>query len=183
MIYTVCLPVIFQEFLDWKSVFLKAPACHPVEKVDENLNMSHCWKCTLAAKANTTLSSIGRESSNRGREVIVPLYSPLLRPHPEYCSQVWGPQCRKNVELLERVQRRATKMIREGWSTSTTETGWVCLACSAQRRESFDRTRGDSFKLKEERFRLDIRGKFFTERAVVKCWNRLPREVVDAPSM
>lgn len=79
---------------------------------DGRLDVSQ--QCVLAApKANCVLGCIKKGVISRSREVAVLLCSALVRPRLEYCAQVWGPQHKKDGDLLERVQRRAAKMMRE----------------------------------------------------------------------
>ncbi|GAB0181437.1 triadin [Grus japonensis] len=176
--------------------------------IDEKLNMrrQHVF---AAQKANCILGCIKTSATSRSREVIRPVYSVLMRSHLEYCIQLWGLQYKKDMELLERVQKRATKLIRElehlSCEDRLRELGLFSLEkrrLQGDLRAAFqdlkgvytkfgeglltraccDRTRGNGFKLKEVRFRLDVRKKFSTMR-VVRHWNRLPREVADAPSL
>lgn len=79
--------------------------------VEERLDTTQ--QCALASlKANCIQGYIKSSMGRRAREGILPLYSDLVRSHLKCCIQIWGPQHRKITDLLQKVQRKAVKMIR-----------------------------------------------------------------------
>ena len=141
-------------------------------------------------KANPILGCIHKGMTSRLRDVIISLYA-LVRPHREYCVQFWSPQFKKDMDRLERVQRRTTKMIKGlenlPYEERLKELGLFSLEKRRLRRDlvtvfrylkdsykedggslftrsHMEKTRGNRYKLHWERFHFDIRKTFFTAR-------------------
>jgi len=176
--------------------------------VDDKLFMSQ--QCALAVKkANSIVGCIKKSVASRTREVLLPLYSALVMPHLEYSVQFWAPQFTKNEELLERVQWRAMRMMRGLEHLSYEERLRELRLFSLKKRRlkgdhmnsykylkgrcqedgarlfsvvPSDGARGNRHKLMQTKFRLNMRENFFPLR-VTEPWNRLPREVMESPSL
>ena len=174
-------------------------------------NLKPTEQCIQAAKkAQSVLGMVHRQFKIIDKEDFGIIYKTYIRPHLEYCIQAWSPNLQKDKMMLEKVQRRATRMVK-GLKKLPYETRLKKLGLySLERRrlrgdliETFkiltgkervncskffelaDVTsglRGHSLKLFKPRCHTTIRQNFFSSR-IVNEWNKLPQEVIDAPSI
>ena len=190
---------------------------HDLEVVDEEKdlgiliqsNLKVSAQCSKVIKrANIILGMIKRCFTCRSKNVVLKLYKSLVRPHLEYCVQSWRPHLAKDIDALEKVQRRATKLI-EGFHDLTYEQRLFRLNLTTleTRRlrgdliqtfkliKGFDNVdyqvfftmsnntlRGNSCKLVKKRFYTNI-GKYSFSNRVVDVWNSLPEEVVSSKTV
>ena len=137
------------------------------------------------------------------------LYKALVRPKLEYCVQAWRPYLKKNIDNIEKVQHRATKMIKEckhlNYEDRLIQTGLITLDERRTRGDLIEvfkmikglnkaeyrcfftisqnsRTRGHRFKFVKNRSKLDVRKHFFSQR-VVNDWNTSSEIVVETESV
>ena len=164
-------------------------------------------QCGIAAsKGNQILGLIRRNITYKGKKLIIPLYKAIVRPHLEYCIQAWRPYRKKDIDTLERIQRRATKMIPElrdlSYEERLKECGLTTLETRRLRGDQIEvfkilngyenidrnmffslkkdsRTRGHEVKLVKDQCRLDIRKHSFSQRTINE-WNKLSTDCVTA---
>ena len=162
-------------------------------------------------KANNMLSLINRNFKHLSPDAFLGLYKSLVRSHLEYAVQAWCPYRKGDIEMLERVQMRATKMIRGLRGKSYTQRlVYLQLPTLKYRRirgdmialfkifcsniignenvaphlnlSSVVHTRGNKFKLVKSHVKYELFKNLFTNR-VVDVWNSLPDDVVCAPTL
>ena len=175
--------------------------------ISADMNVSE--QCGIAAsKGNQILGLIRRNITYKGKKLIIPLYKAIVRSHLEYCIQAWRPYRKKDIDTLERIQRRATKMIPElrdlSYEERLKECGLTTLETRRLRGDQIEvfkilngyenidrnmffslkdsRTRGHEVKLVKDQCRLDIRKHSFSQRTINE-WNKLSTDCVTASSV
>ena len=167
----------------------------------------HCDKA--AANATKFLRMLKRTFSAISRELSIFLYKTYVRPLLEYCIQLRCPYLAQDIDTLERVQRRATKLVCGladlPYESRLRKLGIYSLFCRRQRSDLTEtykllngyydvnwtkffmispvqNTRGHHMKLYKKLSKLQLRSNFFTQR-VINMWNQLPATVVSASTV
>ena len=175
--------------------------------IDPKLTFSsHCEQ--KVNKANKILGLICRSYVHLDTITVKTLFTSLVRPHLEYGNASWCPVYRKDSELLENTQRRATKLAPAIKDLSYSERliklelpslyyrrargeviemykhthGKYTVVAEYIKMDTDSRGRGHKFKLKKQRATKTVRQHYFSNR-VTNTWNMLPADVVDAPSL
>ena len=87
-------------------IFLSKTVNEKYLEVTMNANMKVSEQCRIAAsKGNQVIGMIRRNITYKEKSLIVPLYNAIVRPHLEYCLQAWSPYTRKDIDMLEKIQR------------------------------------------------------------------------------
>ena len=194
------------------GVNLEAVDCHKDLGVIISKNLKFDKQCKEACRrANMNLGFIARNFEFKSKKIVLPLYKSIVRPHLEYAIQFWCPYYKKDIEKLERVQHRATKMIPTlrnkpyeeriellGLTTLKTRRLRGQLIQTFKILNQYDkidynylfkldvnsRTRGNDLKLvyKNNTYVTDP-GKNFFAYSIIKEWNKLPNSVVNSSSI
>lgn len=174
---------------------------------DDIKSLSQC--AAAVKKANRIVGMIRRNFKFKDKDVMIKLYKSLIRPHLEFCAQVWNPWLLKDIKLLEGVQRRFTKFIcKDNVNKTYTERLQLCHLTSLETRrirgglietfkiirgfvdvdasEFFMRSdrqgRGHCLKLVKPRAKLEVRRNYFNV-SIIDVWNDLPEEAVVASNI
>ena len=169
----------------------------------------HAHTAAAVKKANQVLGLIKRSYHSRDSYTIKTLYKPMVRPHLEYGNAIWGPNYSGDIKILEKIQRRATKMIIAikdlHYEERLKELNLPSLVYRRRRGDMIimykimnnlvriDRmqlfsppkiltTRGHNKKVLKKHAVAFVRGKSFSQR-VINNWNLLPSTIAEAPSL
>ena len=174
-------------------------------------DMKPTEQCIQAAKkAQSVLGMVNRHFKDIDKEDFGIIYKTYIRPHLEYCVQAWSPQMQKDKDCLEKIQRRATRMVKGlrklPYQKRLKELGLYSLERRRLRGDMIETfkiltgkeninpgdfftpadtsggLRGHRLTLFKPRNYTTVRRNFFSSR-VVNEWNRLPQVVVEAPSV
>ena len=176
--------------------------------IDDGLKF-HEQTAAAVCRANRVLGIIRHAFSTLDIKTLPMLFRTMVRPHLEYANSVWGPTHKMDQDAIEKVQRRATKLVRHlrnlpyedrlralklpsmYYRRLRGDMIMVFQIMSGRlrvreedlfERDNSERTRGHQMKLKKPRVKSHLRQTSFCCR-IVPLWNGLPSEVVTAPSV